>query len=190
MTPWSPCRSSAPLLLCLFLMVGGGSSCASAPSSEAMTVTTADLAVLAESDFHRALTMGTVTGGRDTKAWHRSWVGDAEFRRALEASLVAVDWAATANAAHFGLDVELQEQESTFVGFDLDAWVTVRYVVAPIAGGDAVYDHTIRTGFRVPHGVAFSGVEKQRLAFEGAVKDNITSFLTGLGELVLGTPSQ
>jgi hypothetical protein len=153
-----------------------------------MIVTTAEMELPRESSFHRSLAVGEVTGGQSTGAWKGSRVGDPEYREALAASLDAAGWLTQPEEARFQLEVELQEQDSLAAGLDIDAWITIRYVVAPTGDGSPVYDHTIKTGFRVPHGVAFSGVEKQKLAFEGAVRDNIARFLAGLGELASGTP--
>jgi len=50
-----------------------------------------------------------------------------------------------------------------------------------VADGETLtYDHTIRTGYVVPKEAAFTGVERLRLALEGATRDNITAFIRGV----------
>lgn len=62
----------------------------------------------------------------------------------------------------------------------MPAHVTVRYRLYDPGADAPRVDRTIRTGFLVPRDAAFTGVERLRLALEGAARENIETFVRGL----------
>ena len=156
-------------------------SCASTAESQAMTVT--GFAPQQAKTFPTGIIVTQVTGGPEEPTWYTSEITIPEFKEALTQSLKAQDWLQTTQTSPHSLTASIESQETDMVGLDAQSWVTVRYVLTPNSSSTPLYDHTIKTGYLVPHGVAFTGVEKMRLALQGAAKDNITQLLQGLSEL-------
>ena len=133
--------------------------------------------------LQEAVTVTGVTGAPDDASWYESEVINSEFDRALTMSLAAQGWLQSPGQARYHLDADIQAQETAIRGLDAEAWITTRYILTQATDAVPVYDHTIRSGFLVPHGVAFTGVEKMRLALEGAAQENIAKLLQGLATL-------
>jgi len=61
----------------------------------------------------------------------------------------------------------------------MPAYPTVRYRLFG-ADNELIYDHTIRTGYLVPQEASFIGVDRGRLAIEGAARVNINELVVSL----------
>ncbi|MFT6362050.1 MAG: hypothetical protein ACJAZ8_000447 [Planctomycetota bacterium] len=166
----------------LATLVLGFASCASTASSDAMAVTDFE-ANTAPIYIQEAITVTQVAGAPNSPSWYESAIINPEFKKALSVSLLSLGWLQVPEQARYHLTANIQEQETNMRGLDAEAWVTTRYVLIKAKATTPIYDHTIKTGFQVPHGVAFTGVEKMRLALEGAAKQNITELLQGLTSL-------
>ena len=179
LTPF--CRSSALAVLSLAIFLAG---CASSASSEGMTIGARELAQLSNGEdtgtWTGSVYVRAVTGEAAAPDLGSVNVSAQEFREALEASLRTADVLHSADDAQWALEAELLELEYPGGAMDVPASLTVRYRAFAREASKPSFDHTIRTGYMVPASATFSGVERVRLAVEGAARDNIVVLLRDL----------
>ncbi len=131
------------------------------------------------------MAVAPVGGGEETNALLQSKISNAAFQTALEQSLALNAMLATANA-HYTVAASLEKLKQPFAGFDMTVTSVVHYVVTPAGGGAPVFDETISTPYTANFSDAFVGVERLRLANEGAVRASIAAFITKLVATVPG----
>jgi hypothetical protein len=125
-----------------------------------------------------------VTGGRETNPLWVSNVSSSDFERAIEASLRDAGLAAAnKQAGKYQLVADLVKLDQPFIGASMTVTATVRYRLIERASSKTVADQTIAVPFTAAWNAAFMGVERLKLANEGAVRSNIEKlieFLVGL----------
>ncbi len=106
-------------------------------------------------------------------------VAGSDFERALEASLKASGLLAqNRQASLYQVNADLVKMDQPFVGLDMTVTAYVRYELVERKTGKAIYSKEVRTPFTATMGDAFLGVERLKVANEGAVKANIKQFIT------------
>jgi hypothetical protein len=175
---------SALLVTTILLLAGPLSGCASAASSERMTVpATAIARVEVPPALHHRVTIGPVTGGHDTNPLWMSKVGNEEFALALRDSLAAAGLLAEGpDAGQYVLAAHLSRLKQPAFGFDLKVTATVDYELRDRSHGTPVYQTQVATPYTADMGDAFLGVERLRLANEGAIRSNIQRLIEELVE--------
>ena len=178
-------------LLALSLLVPTLTGCASAASSERMTVQAAAIAgVQAPTALHHRVSVGPVSGGHDTNPMWMSKVGNAEFSAALRDSLAAAGFLAEGpDAGAYTLSANLQRLKQPVFGFDMKVTATVDYQLRERASGLPVFESQVVTPYTADMGDAFLGVERLRLANEGAIRSNIQRLIEELVRSFAGLPS-
>ena len=167
------------------LLIAG---CATGARTGAMTVPmSADTLIADTSPAFKAIGIGKVSGGSDTNPLWKSNVSDANFRDALDQSLQVHAMAATENARYL-LNAELVELDRPFAGFDMTVTAKVHYTLVPQAGGAPRLDQIVETPYTAQFGDALIGVERLRLANEGAIRENITVIVKKLIETLEAAP--
>ena len=178
--------SKCVLVLSLAAGVGSLGACASGARSGAMTAPLDAQHIIGEgSPLFKSVAVAPVNGGKETNALLQSKISNEAFQAALEQSLALNAMLATANA-HYTVTATLQDLKQPFAGFDMTVTASVHYVVTPNAGGGPVFDETITTPYTANFSDAFVGVERLRLANEGAVRTSIASFI---GKLAAAVPA-
>lgn len=110
--------------------------------------------------------------------------GNGSFYSALKASLREAGL--LEQAGRFMLSAVLVKFEEPTFGFNMTVTPTVRYVLYDLyeqSSRKRILDKTITTPFTADFGEAFLGVERKKLAAEGAIRANINEFLAELTRL-------
>jgi len=156
------------------------SGCATGARTGAMTVPVGgDLIVPDNSPLHNAFRVGTVDGGSDTNPLWKSNVSDENFRQALEQSL-SLQAMIAPERGRYTVNAKLIELDQPIIGFDMTVTAKVRYTVMMGDAPGAKFDETIETPYTANFSDAFLGVERLRLANEGAIQANIKAFIEKL----------
>lgn len=154
------------------------SACATPIPIGPMTVPLSPDAIINQSSpAYKAISVGTVTGGKDTNPLWVSEVSNQNFHDALEQSLELYVLAADGAPGRYRLDVALVSIDRPGIGLDFTVTTKVHYTLIPKDGGPPKFDQTIEAPYTAKFGDAFLGYERGRLATEGAVRENISAFI-------------
>lgn len=123
------------------------------------------------------ITIASVSGGEETNPLWTSQVGDAEFREALLVTLQELQLSAFGDDAPYALTVNLLGLEQPLIGFDATVTCTANYLVVATADGSEVFNETFKTPYTADFSDAIIGIERLRLANEGAARANIQAFI-------------
>lgn len=149
-------------------------ACASQPQSIFMVPDLAgiDTARGPAPAYRDAITVGSVTGGKDTTILHAPNVSNTDLRDALVQTLIRAKLARAENG-RFRLEAVLQKLDQPFIAFDITVTATIAYKLAEVATGTVVYDKALTTSATakfIEHGV---GSERLKLANVRAVSANL-----------------
>ncbi|MCP5371446.1 MAG: hypothetical protein H6907_06885 [Hyphomicrobiales bacterium] len=170
--------------LCRYALVFAGlaavSGCASPARESAMVVDVAPQHVIAEdSSLLQSVDLQGVSGGESTNPLWTSEIGNPEFEKALRNSLANHAMLAKGDG-RFVLVATLQKVDQPFFGASMTVTATVRYVVTERATSEVYFDETITRPYTAKFSDSFLGVERLRLANEGAARVNIEAFIDGV----------
>ncbi|MDJ0388061.1 hypothetical protein QMO56_08035 [Roseomonas sp. E05] len=155
-------------------------ACASPADPGAMTAAVSEATLLpAGSGLQQAVQVGQVAGGRETHPLWKSDVSSTDFAEALRRSLRAHAMLAS-EAGSYRLDAELLRINQPFAGFDMEVSAEVRYRLVRLRDNATVFDQTITRPYVANWSSAFVGVERLKLANEGAIRENIGAFIAAL----------
>jgi hypothetical protein len=169
---------TARLVLVLGLSLLAG--CASGARPGAMTVAVSPETIVdASSPVYGAIQVGTVTGGSETSPLWLSEVSTADFKTALQQSL-ALNALVAARDPRYVLNAELVELDQPWAGFNLEVNAKIHYVLRTVPGERTAFDETITLPYTANFSDALFGVERLRLANEGAVRQNISALINRL----------
>jgi hypothetical protein len=168
-------RTWMTLLAALF----AASGCASEARTGAMTVAvTPDTVIGGSSPLRNAIRVGTVTGGSETNPLWKSNVSNENFRAALEQSL-ALHAMRAPDQGRYLVNVGLVSLDRPF-GFGMTATAKVHYIVIAASSRSVRLDTIIESPYTANFSDAFMGVERIRLATEGAMRENIDALIKRL----------
>lgn len=159
------------------------SGCASPARVDHMTVDGEPSQRIAGTPLRNNLAIKDVTGGQETNPMWKSNIGSPEFEQALEGSLRAVGLLAPRQGGRYMLTAHLESVDQPFIGLSMTVVASVRYMVTERATGNEVFNKTLAVPYTASFGDAFLGVERLRLANEGAVRANITQLIDDLFRL-------
>ena len=161
-------------------------ACATPARVEQMQIDTpmAARVAIASSALKESIAIKDVSGGGETNPLWMSKVASADFERALEASLRSAGLAALGRqAGRFQLTAHLQKLDQPFAGFSMTVTATVEYTLIERATGRDVFKQTIAASHTASVSDAFVGVERLKLANEGAARGNIQKLIEALSQL-------
>jgi hypothetical protein len=161
-------------------LLGG---CASGARVENMEVAGLPAQRIAPSPLRQQLAVSAVGGGSDTHPLAKSSVGNAEFESALKNSLRATGLLAEGPAARYTLSAQLNELEQPTFGFNMTVTAKVSYTVAEQGSGKIIWQQTLTTPYTAAFGDSLLGVERLRLANEGAIRSNLGQLVDALFRL-------
>jgi hypothetical protein len=128
--------------------------------------------------MQQSVAIAEIVGGEETDPLWMSEVGNEEYRQALQASLQSYGLFADYGGGDYDLTAHLIELEQPLMGFDMTVTCVASYIVTRASDGVEVFNDTITTPYTADFSEAFVGVERLRLANEGAVRRNIGEFIT------------
>ncbi len=176
-------------LLALLVATGPWAGCATAARSPAMTARASAVSgIPVPAALQRGITVGAVSGGHDTNALWMSKVGNEEFARALRDSLAAAGMlAAGPGPGQYVLLADLQRLKQPVFGFNMKVTAVVGYQLRERSSGMPVFQTEVTTPYTAEMSEAFLGVERLKLANEGAIRENIERLIRELADTFMGT---
>ena len=177
-------------LLLLLPLAGPLTGCATATRAPAMAVSPEAVAgIPVPPALKYNIVIGKVSGGQETHALWMSKVGNEEFARALHDSLAAANLLATGpNAGQYVLVADLQRLRQPAFGVKLQVTAVVDYSLKERASGETALQTQVVTPYTADLGDAFLGVERLKVASEGAIRTNIERLIRELAENFEGSP--
>ncbi len=184
----SPARCPTLLLLTAFTVALSG--CATATRAPAMAVSADAVAgIPVPPALKHNIVIGKVSGGQETHALWMSKVDNEAFARALHDSLDAANLLATGpNAGQYVLVADLQRLRQPAFGVKLQVTAVVDYSLKERASGQTALQTQVVTPYTADLGDAFLGVERLKVASEGAIRTNIERLIRELAENFEGLP--
>lgn len=157
--------------------------CASGANSSNMTASLQpNLAAAPGSNLYQSVGIANVTGGQETNPMLMSQVADGEFKAALKNSLLQNNLHAIGPDKYI-LTAEIEALDQPFIGLDMSVTSKVHYKLTRVADKAVVYDKVVSETHTATVGDSPLGVERLRLANEGSVKKNISSFIAEVSKL-------
>jgi hypothetical protein len=131
--------------------------------------------------IQNAVAVTDVSGGKETNPMWTSQVNSPEFKSALEQSLRnSVLLTDSTGQAKYHVTARLVELKQPFAGIDMTVTSKVDYRVTAVPKGTEVLAEQITTPYTATFSSSFYGVERLRLANEGAIRENISAFIKKL----------
>lgn len=159
------------------------SGCASEARSTAMVAPVTDKTLVsAGNPLRNAVILGGVRGGEQTNPLWTSEVSGLNFRRALDTSLRLATLRAPTDAMGPGrylLEATLEEVDQPQIAINFEVTVTALYQLRS-QGGALLYNERVTSPYTAKFTDSLVRAERLRLANEGAVKLNISTFLERL----------
>ncbi|HEX3603815.1 MAG TPA: hypothetical protein VHU43_06960 [Steroidobacteraceae bacterium] len=174
--------NNKPVLAALFLaalLVGG---CASGSKPDAMVAQIVAPVHKVDGDVSIA-----VSGGKETSKMGASQISNDAFAQALRDSIqkAGLFSSVAADGARYRLTAFIGKVDQPTFGFSFTVKMEVSYALKDTKSGSTVWTKDINSEHTATAGQAFAGVERLRLANEGAARENIRQALTELGALTL-----
>jgi len=122
-------------------------------------------------------------GGAETSAAGKSSVNDAELQMAVATAIKqskVFSQVVEGKNGDYVLNVNIFNLDQPNFGFSFTVTVEMGWTLTRADTGAVVWRESIKSGHTVSAGEAFAGVERLRLATEGAIRNNIEQ---GLGKL-------
>jgi hypothetical protein len=155
-------------------------ACASGARTGAMTAPVAPDQIVADNaPIKNAIAVGDVAGGGETNPLWKSEVSNANFKTALEDSMTLSVLKGNAGAP-YTLNAKLVSLHQPFAGFDLTVTSTVEYSLLATGKPTPVMSETVVAPYTAKLSESFLGVERLRLANEGAMRENIKEIIARL----------
>lgn len=161
------------------------SACATPARVEQMRVDTPEAVrqAIAGSAMKEAVSIKEVSGGKETNPLWVSNISNEDFRRALEDSLRSAGLLApTAQGGRYLLTVNLLSLAQPMFGADMTVTASVLYTLVDSRSGKEVWVRTITLPYTAAFGDSILGVERLKLANEGAARVNIRKLVELLAE--------
>ncbi len=173
-------RLFATLLLCCMVIATAG--CATPATIEGMTLGVASSTPPPASfPLKGNVSIGEISGGSGTNPLWVSKVSNEDFRNALEASLRQAELLAADSAQGlYMLNAVMLELDQPLVGLDMRVNSAVRYELLSRSGGERLWEEIIKADYTATMSDAFLGVERLRLANEGAIRENLKHLISRL----------
>ena len=159
------------------LMLTAVAACASPAKQESM-IPTAVAGIGKNAKFANALAVRNVIGGKKTNPLWVSNISSEAFKASLTKALQTSGYQSAAGP--FQVDAKLIEVKQPLIGIDMTVTTVVEYTVID-GTGTSVFKKTIRAPYTAKFSDSLLGVERLRLANEGAGRENIRLFIEALG---------
>lgn len=154
--------------------------CASPARVGQMTAAASELKASLETPLRGNVSVGAVRGGKETNPMMISEVDGMSFQKALEASLLAVGLFSSESNSRYRLSANLLGLDQPVMGASMTVTAIVNYELVEKETGKTLYKETIALPYTASFSDALMGVERLRLANEGAVRTNISKLIDDL----------
>jgi len=150
------------------------SACATPAKVDSMSISAVDrYQFQADRPLSDRVSVGTVTGGKDTNPMWTSEIGGVEFAAALRDSLETARLLNSNTVSEFELDAELLKVDQPMFGFTFNVDTEVRYTLRDKQTAEIVLQETIQATGTATTGDAFAGVKRLRIATEKSAQESI-----------------
>ncbi|HEY5896641.1 MAG TPA: hypothetical protein VIV54_03695 [Burkholderiales bacterium] len=158
------------------------SGCATPANQEAMMVSVSpNVALSIPQELRGQVEVKDVVGGRETNPMLNSNISSSAFDAALRGSLRNAGLAAASpQAGRYLLSATIGNVQQPFLGFDMTVTMTVDYDLIERISNKTAWKTTVTRPYTAKAGDSFLGVERLRLANEGAARTNIEAFIEEL----------
>jgi len=173
-------RSTAAAgLIALVCLLAG---CATATKPEDMVAEKVAVAHPSSSDVSIV-----VAGGKETSSTGASQISNDAFAQALRDSITksGLFTAVAASGGRYKLTAFIGKVDQPMMGFSMTVKMEVSYTLADSQSNKSVWSKDVASEYTASAGAAFAGVERLRLATEGAAKANIQQAMTEMAALQL-----
>jgi hypothetical protein len=165
------------LLVLVSLMVG----CAAPAKRDNMSISAVERSQFSDDRFlSGTVSVGSVTGGKDTNPMWTSEIGSVEFEAALRDSLETARLFTNHALSEYELDATLIEIDQPMFGFTFDVVSTIEYTLRNKSSRATVLQETIVATGTASTGDAFAGVKRLRIANERSAQENIKRIIDRL----------
>jgi hypothetical protein len=129
----------------------------------------------------------SVSGGKETSKMGASQISDDAFATALRGSIeeAGLFRKVSTEGARYRLTGFIGKVDQPIMGFSMTVKMEVSYTLKDMQSGTAVWTKDIESEYTAKASAAFAGVERLRLANEGAARENIRQAVTELEALTL-----
>lgn len=134
------------------------------------------------SRFYEAIRIGSIVGGKKTNPLWSSEISNESFEAALRTALEEIGALSKLRSEGLRLSVSLDEIKQPFVGLDMTVVATVTYRLDNPAASELIFEKQFESSYTAKLTDHLYGVERLRLANEGAAKTSIEDFLAFLRE--------
>jgi ABC-type uncharacterized transport system auxiliary subunit len=124
----------------------------------------------------------TVSGGQETGALDPSSIADADLKAAVEASILKAGLFGSVSRipADYTLYVRIIELQRPLMGGNFTVKLELAWQLIRISDQKIMFRTSIRSSHRTTMSESFAAVTRLKMAVEGAVKENIETFLKEL----------
>jgi hypothetical protein len=129
-----------------------------------------------------------VAGGQETSAMGKSSVADADLKTAIEETILktkAFKQLVKVGGADYELSASIMTVDQPSMGFSFTVKTDIAWKLGKVNGDNALWRKVVHSEHTTGTGEAFAGVERLRLATEGAVRKNIELALKEIATLEL-----
>lgn len=175
-------RNNVLILLLFFAFCCG---CASSVRVKQMIPDTNDLVFR---NTGKTLCIAPVLGGEGDGFWEGSKISSDKFQKALLESLQKSNLFTKVNltdTAAYRLEARVMSQDQPAVGLNMTVTLKVIYQIFETSTNTKIYDEFISSKYTATFGSALMGAVRLVKANEGAVRENIKSFLNSLAQAKL-----
>jgi uncharacterized lipoprotein YajG len=129
----------------------------------------------------------SVSGGKDTSSMGASQISNAAFAQALQESIekAGLFTSVKSDGARYSLTGFIGKVDQPMMGFSMTVKMEVTYTLKDTQSNATVWTKDINSEYTAKPSAAFAGVERLRLANEGAARENIRLALTDLAGATL-----
>jgi hypothetical protein len=172
-------KSNFAIIFVIFVLAG----CSAAPTDpKAMSVSQVQL-----TNQHSGNVSVVTSGGSETSALGKSQISDADFKTAIENSILETkifSGVVSAGDGEYKLSAIVTNVEQPSFGFSFTVKMEAAWSLKT-SDKKVVWEKLIRSEHTTGSGEAFAGIKRLRLATEGAAKNNIEQAFTELSALKL-----
>lgn len=138
--------------------------------------------------LRNSISVGMVAGGEETNPLWVSNVSSPDFSRALDDSLRGAGLLATnRESSKYLLSAHLNALQQPMLGIDMTVTATINYSLTDKSTGAETHKTTVVTPYTAKFGDALIGMERLKMANEGAIRQNLTQLIETLYGLKPGS---
>lgn len=127
-------------------------------------------------------------GGRETDKMGASQISDQDFAEALRQSITTTKLfskVVEGQDSDYLLSVFVANLEQPMMGFSMTVKMEAAWSLTEVKSGKVIWKDTINSTYTASASAAFAGVERLRIATEGAARENIKMGIEELSKLSL-----